>query len=169
MAYDKKEREEVKQKKTEKYGKKEVFAVPALNSYPLTEDSKPSEERTMAAWKYLHEKRDEHKLTGEEFKTAESHIHSFAKKHFGKELESPGEKEVEKSLQTEKFLLPEYSLWPVTKSLQPDAELCNQAWQVLHMQKSLVLLGAENVDLAEQRLIAYSEKHGIQLADGPRI
>ncbi len=168
MAYDKKEREEVKQKKTEEYGKKEVFAVPSLRSYPLTKGGKPSEERTMAAWRYIHQEGNSEKL-GEDAATAKKRIKAFAKKHFGKELESSGEKEVEKSLQTEKFLLPEYSLWPVTKSLQPDAELCNQAWQVLHMQKSLVLLGAENVDLAEQRLLAYSEKHGIQLADGPRI
>lgn len=173
MAYDKKEREEVKQKKTEKYGKGEVFAVPALRSYPLTKDGKPNEERTMAAWKYLHQSRNEHKLTGEEFRTAESRIRSFAKKHFGKELEaSDDRKEVEKSLQTqptEKCLLPEFSLWPVTKGFKPDAELCNQAWQVIHMQKSLVLLGAENVDLAERRLLAYTQKYGIQLDDTPRF
>lgn len=164
MAYNKEERKGVKQRKTEKYGKGEVFAVPALDSYPLTENKKPSEERTIAAWKYLHQGKNEHKLTGKELETAEKRIRHFAKYHFGKDLTSAeDEKETKKSLQTEVFLLPEFSLWPVTKGLQPNPELCQQAWQVLHMTKSHVMLGTDNVDKAEERLIAYSRKHGIKL------
>lgn len=162
MPYDKQEREEVKQKKTEKYGKNEVFAVPALRSYPLTKDGQPSEERTMSAWRYLHEKRDEHKLTDEEFKEAEDKIQAFAKKHFKKKLTS--KKEMKKSLPSEVFLLPECNnLWPVTKGLQPNPELCNQAWQVIHMTRTQVILGSQNVDKAEARLIAFAGQHNIKL------
>lgn len=163
--YNKEEYEDVREKKTREYGKGEYFAVPSLRSYPLTKNGKPSKERTLAAWRYINMPRNAGKL-GEHAEAAKKRIRSFARKHFGMELEE-GEKEVKKSFD-EIYLLPEYGLWPVTKGLKADPALCNAAWQVMHTTKASVLLG-DAVDIAEQRLLKFAEKHNIKLADGPML
>ena len=166
--YTKEEREEVRRKKTDEYGGKEYFAVPSLRSYPLTKNGKPSKERTLAAWRYIHQEKNMAKL-GEHAESAISRIKAFAKKHFDLELEAGDKKagsETKKSVK-EVYLLPEISTWPITKGLKPDATLCNVAWQEMHLVKSQAILGDELLDLAERRLLWFADKHGIKLENQP--
>ena len=87
-SYDAEERRDVRRKKTEEYGKGEVFAVPSLRSYPLTKNGKPSRERVKAAWAYLHVGSNRAKIGEKAADAAERRIRAFAKRHFaGVELE----------------------------------------------------------------------------------
>ena len=81
-AYDEEERKEVRQKKTEEYGKDEYFAVPSLRSYPLTKNGKPSRKRVIDAWRYL-QVQDNYDRLGKDAPSAARRIKEFAKKHFG--------------------------------------------------------------------------------------
>ena len=169
-SYDAEERKEVRRKKTEEYGKGEVFAVPSLRSYPLTKDGKPSEERTMAAWRYLSMPKNAEKL-GDKAGAARSRIRSFAKKHFGKELE--GGEEAKKSMPTEAaepalptdevYALQDRSLWPLTKGLQPDAALIQAAWQAVHSTRAQALLPDEDAAVAEARIAHFARHHKVSL------
>ncbi len=167
-AYSKEQRHEVRRDKAQRYGK-EVFAVPRLDSYPLTKDGEPDEERTMAAWRYIHTEKDESKLPAAEAAKAKSRIRAFAKKHFGKELES-GPEETKKALDTaanlptdEVYALQHRSLWPLTKALQPDAGLVRGAWRALHSTRAQSLLPEEDARVAEVRIRHFAEHHHIDL------
>lgn len=74
---------EVKRSKRDRYGADEVFADPRHDSYPLTKNGKPSRERTLAAWRYIHTKEDRSKYSKEDLERVEARIRRFAKKHFG--------------------------------------------------------------------------------------
>jgi len=84
-ARDKKEWAEVKKDKKAKYGK-EIYADKEHDSYPLTKDGKPSEERTMAAWRYINETKDAKEYSASKVSSMKAKIRRFAKEHFGKEL-----------------------------------------------------------------------------------
>lgn len=169
-AYTAEERKEVRRKKTEEYGKGEVFAVPSLRSYPLTEDGKPSEERTLAAWRYLNMPKNAAKL-GDKAEAARRRIRAFAKKHFGKELAEGGE-EVSKSMAADKqqglptdevYALQERSLWPLTKGLQPDPLLVEGAWRAVHSVRAQALLSDEEAAVAATRIAHFARHHSIPL------
>lgn len=78
------ERRHVRAEKRREYGTDEVFAVPNVNAYPLTQDGRPDEERVRAAWSYIHQRKNAGKLGDAETRTAEEKIRRFAKKHFPK-------------------------------------------------------------------------------------
>ena len=81
---------QVKHNKKSEYGN-ETYADPAHNSYPLTKGGNPSRERTMAAWRYAHTKRDEDEYTPAERTRLQNRIKRFAKVHFDEDLQSPDE------------------------------------------------------------------------------
>ncbi|MCL6442536.1 MAG: hypothetical protein K6T83_03595 [Alicyclobacillus sp.] len=81
----------IKRRKKAKYGSKETFADPYHSSYPLTLNGKPSWRRTRAAWGYINQERNAEQYTPEQLAHVKSRIRSFAKKHFGKRLESHDE------------------------------------------------------------------------------
>lgn len=93
----KSEWQSVKRDKAGEYGNDETFADEKHDSYPLTKDGKPSRERTIAAWDYIHTRKDGDEYTAEERARIESHIRAFAKKHFGEELQKSGVKEFAKA------------------------------------------------------------------------
>ena len=169
-SYDAAERKDVRRKKTEEYGKSEVFAVPSLRSYPLTKDGRPSEERTMAAWRYINEAANAEKL-GDKAEAAKRRIRSFAKKHFGKELE--GGEEAKKSMPAESaepplptdevYALQDRSLWPLTKGLQPNAALIGGAWRAVHSTRAQALLPDEDAAVAEARIAHFARHHKVSL------
>lgn len=90
-----KEWRDVKRSKVDKYGTHETFADPRHDSYPLTKGGKPSRERTLAAWRYIHVKKDGDEYSKEERKRIKDRIRRFAKKHFDLDLKDA---ELEKSL-----------------------------------------------------------------------
>jgi len=160
-AYAPKERREVKRKKEEEYGEDETFAVPGLDSYPLTKDGKPDEERVRAAWGYIHTAKDRAKLGEEKAKAAEKRIRAFAKQHFPEmELEDAHEN-MHKAL-GEVYVFPEARTWPLTKGLVPDEELVRAAWRDLHGTVANHVLG-DQADIAERRIRYFAGKHGIAL------
>ncbi len=68
-------------RKESEYGSDETFADPAHHSYPLTRDGKPSHERTVAAWDYIHQKKNA-KRYPDGGAAVKQRIASFARKHF---------------------------------------------------------------------------------------
>ncbi len=164
-AYTAEQRKEVRRKKREEYGTKETFAVPGLDSYPLTKDGKPDEERVRAAWSYIHHPDNAAKL-GDQAKAAERRIRAFAKKHFP-EMELEGGDETKKDENMHKsvgevYVFPGEKAFPLTKSLRPDAELVQAAWRDVHGIRANHILG-EQADVAEHRIRFFAEKHGIAL------
>lgn len=99
----KSEWQSVKHDKADEYGTDEYFADLAHDSYPLTKDGKPSRERTMAAWRYIHTRKDGGEYSAEERERIESRIRAFAKKHFGEELQKSGIREFAKAKKAHRF------------------------------------------------------------------
>lgn len=164
-AYTEKQQKEVRDKKREEYGTKEYFAVPGLDSYPLTEHGKPSEERVRAAWGYIHQEDNRAKL-GERAGEGVKRIRAFAHKHFpDMQLEGDQEEETKKSMSRETFLFPEgdAGAWQLTVGGKPDADLVRKAWNEVHSTKVNYLLGDENFAAAEERLTWYAQQHSIAL------
>ncbi len=190
-AYTAEERRDVRAKKTEEYGRGETFAVPSLRSYPLTDGGKPSEERTMAAWRYINVPENAAKL-GEKGAAAKRRIRAFAKKHFGKDLEAGEEAKKAMAAETpaqdpalpadEVYALQDRSLWPMTKGLQPDAGLIRAAASALHeacdpySQRKVRLARAsgaqdvrtatltdEEAEVAAARIAHFARHHGIAI------
>ena len=165
-AYTAEQRKEVRRKKREEYGKGETFAVPGLDSYPLTKDGQPDEERVRAAWGYIHTAKDREKLGEERAKAAEKRIRAFAKKHFP-EMQLEGGDETKKPEDMRKalgevYVFPDEKAFPLTKSLQPDAELVQAAWRDIHGIRANHILG-EQADVAERRIRFFAKQHGIAL------
>ncbi len=79
---------EISRRKEQEYGSNEVFADPPHHAYPLTKNGRPSEERTMAAWRYIHAGRNEDKYDPAQRARIKARIRAFAKRHFGKTLEA---------------------------------------------------------------------------------
>ena len=82
------EKKEVNREKKDLYGTHEVFAVPELHSYPLTKHGKPSRERVLAAWRYIHQGENASALGLGATRLAEKRIIAYAKTHFDLELHS---------------------------------------------------------------------------------
>jgi len=76
----------VRQAKRAEYGTHEYFAVPTLNSYPLTKHGVPNRSRVLAAWRYIHQAKNAAKLGDPMIEKAEKRIQRFAKKHFNLKL-----------------------------------------------------------------------------------
>lgn len=159
MAYDAAQRAQVKQDKQARYGH-EVFAVPALDSYPLTKHKKPDAERVRAAWDYIHVAANAAKLGGA-VKTAEARIRAFAHKHFpDMQLEAP----VRKSwAQDEVYVWPDEGLWPLTARQQPNEELVQKAWATLHSALWDYRLTDAGMAQAERRIAAFAAAHAMAL------
>lgn len=85
----KEEWKEVKERKAKEYAG-ETFADPEHDSYPLTENGQPSEERVMAAWRYINEEKNASKYA-DGGAAVKRRIRAFAKKHFGKDLQEGGD------------------------------------------------------------------------------
>lgn len=79
--YTRAERQEIRREKHAEYGR-EYFAVPELSAYPLTKRGRPNRERFLAAWRYIHQRRNAGKLGDRDAERAEQRMRAFAKKHF---------------------------------------------------------------------------------------
>lgn len=184
-AYSPKEAAAVRRKKTEEYGTEETFAVPKLRSYPLTKHGKPDAERVLAAWRYLHQRRNREKLSDAVAKQAEARIRRFAAKHFpdihladkkeGSPTSKPAKKStasarrparsLRKALPPEVYVFPELRQWPLTKGRLPNERLIQKAWKELHSPHAQAALGDALIDQAEMRVEAFATLHHIELPD----
>lgn len=77
----------VTQDKTAEYDARDVFADPDHRSYPLTQDGRPSRERTEAAWRYLHVKGNADRYRAGQRAAVAARIRAFARKHWGLTLQ----------------------------------------------------------------------------------
>ena len=84
----KKEWHAVTEDKTDRYGSDETFADPAHHSYPLTQNGKPSRERTLAAWRYINTRKNGGEYTAAERARVKARIRHFAKTHWDLDLAS---------------------------------------------------------------------------------
>lgn len=156
MVYDKAERKAVKEHKRDEYGTHEVFAVPSLDSYPLTKDHKPDAERVKAAWDYIHVAKNRAKL-GDEASKATARIRAFAHKHFPDMV-----LETQKSWATDEvYVFPGEQVWPLTDRREPSVELVQKAWQDVHSARWEYLLSDEAMARAETRIVTFADAHHI--------
>ncbi len=79
--------QEVSRDKLNEYGSDETYADPKHHSYPLTKDGEPSRKRTVAAWGYIHQRRNAAKYAPEEAERIKGRIRRFAKRHFDEDLQ----------------------------------------------------------------------------------
>ena len=168
MAYDKAARAAVRAKKTDEYGAHEVFAVPALRSYPLTDHKKPSAERVRAAWDYIHQDKNRAKL-GAAAAPAVARIRAFARRHFP-DMALEG---LHKGWATDEvYLSPADRAWPLTHGRVPDAGLLQKAWADLHSVQWEARLDDAAMAEAERRLQAWATAHQLPLTPprrAPRV
>jgi hypothetical protein len=163
MAYDKTERHAVKQQKAERYGTHEVFAVPGLDSYPLTKDKKPDRERVQAAWDYIHVSKNAAKL-GDDASKAEARIRAFAKKHFP----DMALEDAHKSWAVDEvYVFPDVQVWPLTEGHTPSAELVQKSWADMHSARMEYLLTDAAMAKAEARLLSFARQHQIPVQARP--
>ncbi|NMP20757.1 DUF6582 domain-containing protein [Sulfobacillus harzensis] len=159
-AYSATERHAVKRDKHDRYGD-EVYAVPKLDSYPLTQDKKPSEERVRAAWDYIHVAKNREKLGEKTAAKATARIRAFAKKHFP---DMHLEETTHKSLAVDEvYVFPLESIWPLTENRQPSAERVQKAWQELHSARIEHVLPDAAMATAEQRIALFAAQHDLPL------
>lgn len=157
-SYTPKERREVKRDKHDRYGH-EVFAVPSLDSYPLTKHQKPDRERVKAAWDYIHVAKNRAKL-GDEAAKATARIRAFAKKHFPDMVLE----DVHKSWATDEvYVFPDVQVWPLTDGHQPSPELVQKSWAEVHSARMEYLLTDEAMARAEARILTFAAQHQIPI------
>lgn len=151
-----------RRKKAEKYGADEVFAVPSLDSYPLTKNHKPDAERVKAAWDYIHVAQNRQAL-GKDAKRATARIRAFAAQHFpGLALE--GGDETQKSWATDEvYTFPAEQVWPLTERRQPSVELVQKAWADIHSARWEARLTDVAMVQAEGRIAAFAAAHQMAL------
>lgn len=156
-AYDAAERRAVKRAKAARYGK-EVFAVPALASYPLTKDRKPDAERVRAAWDYIHVAANRAKLGEPTARQAEARIRAFAHRHFpDMALEAD---DTRKSWATDEvYVFPAERVWPLTDRRTPSVAAVQKAWQEVHSARWEYLLTDDAMARAEARILAFAAQH----------
>lgn len=162
MAYDNAERKTVKNDKRGQYGTHEVFAVPSLDSYPLTKNKKPDRERVKAAWDYIHVADNRAKL-GDEAAKATARIRAFAKKHFP----DMALEDVKKSWATDEvYVFPDVAVWPLTESRTPSPELVQKSWAEMHSMRLEHLMTDEAMAQAEARVLTFAHQHQIPVVPG---
>ncbi len=83
-----KEWHEVAARKKEEYGADETYADPEHDSYPLTKGGVPNRKRVIAAWDYIHTRKNGKEYSSSQRSRIEKRIRLYAKKHFHISLES---------------------------------------------------------------------------------
>jgi len=167
MAYDRAERAAVRRQKAAAYGTHEVFAVPALNSYPLTKDRRPDRTRVQAAWDYLHVAANRTKLGEPVAAAAERRIRAFARAHFP-DLALAGAATHKGWATDEVYLAPDLKAWPLTYRRQPDAGLLQKAWADVHSVQWEARLDDAAFAEAEQRLLAWAHAQALPVTPPKR-
>lgn len=162
-AYSATERHAVQRDKHARYGD-EVYAVPKLDSYPLTQDKKPSEERVRAAWDYIHVAKNREKLGEKTAAKATARIRAFAQKHFP----DMALEETHKSwAHDEVYIFPDVQVWPLTEGREPSPELVQKSWSEMHSARMEYLLTDAAMARAEARLLSFARQHQIPVKARP--
>jgi hypothetical protein len=164
-AYTAAQRRTLKRAKQDRYGH-EVFAVPALASYPLTTHRRPDRARVQAAWDYIHVAKNREKLGDTEAAKATARIRAFARRHFpDMVLEEPTTKSLALD---EVYVFPANGLWPLTDHCQPSAERVQKAWQDVHSALWEARLSDRDMARAETRISLFAAQHGVPLTRSRR-
>lgn len=151
-----------RRKKAAEYGPDEVFAVPRLDSYPLTKDHQPDRERVQAAWDYIHVAKNRRAL-GKDAARATARIRAFAHQHFP-DMTLEGGDATHKGWSTaEVFTFPAEAVWPLTEHRQPSAALVQKAWADIHSARWEARLTDAAMAQAEARIAAFAAAHQVAL------
>lgn len=158
-SYTAAERRAMRRDKRDRYGD-EVYAVPTMDSYPLTKDKRPNRERVQAAWDYIHVAANRAKLGETTARRATARIRAFAHRHFP----DMALEDTRKSWAADEvYVFPDVRVWPLTEGRRPSAEAVQKAWAAVHSAQMEYRLTDAAMAQAEARIQTFAQQYAVPL------